>query len=140
MKKYRLLINKLKILFVFICMGQLFFSCTDEVIYNCTIDNTTEYRIDKIEFSCSINEKIISVPPNSVSNKFQLTYTKNVGRFFVEPVVCVTITEYSDSTKTYKNTIGNVISISDMPVNTEFVVEYEQNTLYPTNIFKVTIR
>lgn len=134
------LTNKLKILFVFICVGLLFFSCTDEIIYDCTINNTTKYKIDKIEFSCAIDEKIVSVSPNSVSDKFQLTYIKSGGRFFSEPLVCVTITEYSDSTKTYQNLIGRTISISDMSVNTEFIIEYEQSTLYPTDIFKVSIK
>jgi hypothetical protein len=115
-------------------------SCSKEITYDCTLINETNYRIDKIEFTCAVDQRTISVPPMGTSEKFELRYVRNAGRFFDEPLLCLTISEYSDSTQTYQNSIGSTMSISDLEKNNEFVIKYEPNTMYPSDIFKVTLK
>ena len=78
--------------------------------------------------------------PNSTSEKFELRYVKRGGSAFTEPLLCITVTEYSDSTQSHQNSYGGTMSISDLKKNNEFVITYEPNTLYPSDIFKVAIK
>ena len=130
--------NKISFTIILTCLTLL--SCEKEIIFDCTLTNETEYQINKIEFSCAVDKKIISIPPQSTSEKFELRYVRNAGRFFSEPLLCIKVAEYSDSIQTYQNSIGRVMSISDLKKNNEFVINYEASALYPSDIFKVKIK
>lgn len=132
--------KKIKFVTIITCLTFLLCSCEKEITFDCTLINETKYRINKIEFSCSIDKKTVSIPPFGKSEKFELRYEKSVGRFFAEPLLCITVTEYSDSTQTYQNSIGRTMAISNLKKNNEFIIEYEPSTLYPSSIFKVTRR
>jgi len=129
---------KIKFATIIACITFLLCSCKKEITYDCTIINETNYRIDKIEFSCAVDKRSVSIPSFGTSEKFELRYVKSAGRFFSEPLLCITVTEYSDSTQTYQNSIGQTMSISDLKKNNEFIIKYEPSTLYPSDIFKVT--
>lgn len=135
-------INIPKKLFLIILVSVSFIlnSCKNEVTYECRIINNTNYRIDKIQFSCAVDEKTVSIQPKSTSERFTLSYDKGLGIFSSQHLLCLTVTEYSDSTKSYQNNIGRTISMNDLNKNIEFVVNYEQSKMYPSDIFLVTIK
>jgi hypothetical protein len=131
-----------KIMFATIitCLTFLLCSCKKEITYDCTLINETKYRINKIEFSCAVDKKTVSILPFGTSYKFELRYVKSSGRFFSEPLLCITVTEYSDSTQTYQNSIGHTMSISALQKTNKLVIKYEPSPFYPSDIFKVTRR
>lgn len=112
-------------------------SCNKETTYSCKLINETSYHIKEIKFTCAVDEKSVSVTPLGTSDKFELRYEKRVGRFFTEPLVCITVTEYADSTQTYQNEIGRSISVSKLKKDNELVITYEPNVFNPTDIFRV---
>ncbi len=120
----------------FICFGSLFYSCRKEKTYNFTISNTTNYRIDNIEFSCAVDNKNIAIDANSISENFKLTYKKKIGRLFSEPLLCITIIEYSDLSNTYKNSVGQTFSIRELSNSNEFIIELQSNTTDKFNVIK----
>jgi hypothetical protein len=117
----------------------VFSACQKEINYECSVTNNTSYRIDKMEFSCAADNYTLSVEPNSSSPHFNLVYRRRAGRFFTEPLLCVTITGYSDSTAHYQNTYGQTFSIRELSKSTSsFHIKYEPNPLRSTDIFKVS--
>lgn len=129
--------NESRLIFIFSCI-LLFCSCKKEITYECTLINETHYRIEKLEFSCAVDNKTVLIMPRKASEKFELRYVKRAGMFVSEPLLCITVTEYSDSLKSYQNSIGQTFSISDLQKNNEFIVTYKPSTLYPNHIFEVT--
>jgi hypothetical protein len=88
-------------------------SCKKEKEYEFKIINNTGYRIDKIEFSCSIDH-LESVVPHGTSPTFILKYKKKAAALFSEPLICFTILNYSDSTNVFENTLGKTASIDNL--------------------------
>lgn len=123
--------------FVTVSLIFMLTSCNKETTYSCKLINETSYHIKEIKFTCAVDEKSVSVTPLGTSDKFELRYVKNTGRFFSEPLVCITVTEYSDSTQTYQNSIGRTMAVSKLEKNNELIITYEPNTFNPTDIFKV---
>jgi hypothetical protein len=133
--------NKLLIVAIITYFMILVCSCRKETTYNLTLINETNYQIDKIEFSCAVDDKSVSVPSFGSSKKFELRYEKEVcGNCFSEPLLCISVTAYSDSTQIYQNEIGSTMSMSDLKKNNEFIIRHEPNSLNPTDIFTVTRR
>jgi hypothetical protein len=113
-------------------------TCKKRNEYIFVVINPTNYRIDNIDFTCAVDKFHLSVEPNSTSSEFILR--KDALGIFSEPLICMTITDYSDSTK-YKNGTGNTISfkgLSHKKVNTIRLSQIT-NTLYPSDIFSISI-
>ncbi len=123
--------------FVTACLIFMLTSCNKETTYDCTLINETTYNIKSVKFTCAVDETKIAVPPLGTSAKFELRYEKRVGRFFTEPLVCITVTEYADSSQTYQNTIGGTLSVNKLKKSNTFVISNKTNTTNPTDIFSV---
>lgn len=135
--------RKLIYILTFVSLGSvlltMLISCKKETQYKFIVTNNTSYRIDNIQFNCSVEETQISIEPNKSSSPFIINYKKKVGRFFTEPVLCVTITKYSDITTSYDNTFGSAFSISDFSqkATNSFQINLATNP-NPPDIFEIT--
>jgi hypothetical protein len=131
--------NKLKFFFSLI-FPLFFYSCRKEYTYNCTLINETGYNINLISFDCSIEDVDLSVPAYGTSEPFQLKYKSRFWNF-TEPLLCISIKEYEDSLQSYENSVGGMMSISDLEKNNQFVIRTKMpNQLDPSDIFEVTRR
>ena len=101
--------KKLTIIF-FTCI--ILTGCALNRSYDILVINHTGYKIDTMNFGCNRNIKQISVNPNDTSNKFRIPFKYIFA--FSEPLLCVDISNYSDSTNKYKNNKGMVIPESDL--------------------------
>lgn len=135
--KNRKMIYYTKFISLLIILAALFFSCKKDVNFSFVFKNSTGYKIDNIEFSCAVDKKSITISPNSTSENFTLKYRKKIGRFFTEPLLCVTVLRYSDSLKTYENTIGQTFSIKKLSETNEFVIELNTDSSGSSGIFKI---
>lgn len=112
-------------------------SCFEEREYEFIVTNNTTYRVDKM----TISDTELSIDPNSTLAPVTITYKKGVGHFFTEPLVGMSVRTYSDSTTTYENTYGRVVSLSDLKEILPNIVtlELDPAPFYPTDVFIVKV-
>ncbi len=108
--------NKIKVLLLIVSLIFIQFSCWDRS-RNCRIQvtNLTEYRINALELQDFNNTYTISIEPNSTSEVFTFNFEyRDVILAPSYPPIYITVTSYSDSIKTYTNSIGHVRDIKDL--------------------------
>ena len=86
--------------------------CAINRSYEILVINNTVYKIDTMNFGCGRNTKQISVNPKDTSNQFRMRF--NYTFAISEPLLCVAISNFSDSTNNYKNSNGIVIPQSGL--------------------------
>ena len=129
-----------KLTFFLLLIFPLLHSCRKEYTYKCTLVNETGYHIKLISFDCSVEDINLSVPAFGTSEPFQLKYKSRMLNF-AEPVVCISVEEYEDSLQSYENSVGGMMSISDLEENNQFVIRTKTpSQSYPNDIFEVSRR
>ena len=88
-------------------------SCKRERQYSFKVFNNTSYRIDKINVSIT-DEIDLKVEPYSASEAFSLTCKNPRYNFMTEPLMSYIIENYSDTIKSYKNTVRRSGSVSQL--------------------------
>lgn len=89
-----------------------FSSCFRERGYRLQVANKTDYHINKMTFKAD-EQTVLSVNPNSISEEFIISIKLSTFSLS-EPLLSVRINEYSDTSTTYENKIGQVISIEKL--------------------------
>ncbi len=89
-----------------------FSSCFREREYRLQVTNKTDYQINKMTFNAN-EQTVISVNPDSKSEEFIISI-KSAFFSLSEPFLGVRINEYSDTSTTYENKFGQVISIEKL--------------------------
>lgn len=117
-----------------------FFSCINEKTFSIEIENKTEFKINKLRLGCSFENKTIEIEPYS-KTLTELKYNETTSKFiisrtFTEPQLCVTVLEYSDSTKRYENSVGSAIGINQLGEQNinHLVIEYRNELSYKFGI------
>lgn len=115
-------------------------SCTRKRNYEFLIKNNTNYNINTLKLGCGQEDsKEISIEPNGEK---EITYF-NRGTFFdfTDPLLCITISKYSDTITTYENSEGGVTSIKDLKKKESNIltIEIDPNPNSQTNIFDIKV-
>ena len=125
-----------------ICLFLLFYSCRDRPHdFDFKVVNNTNYKIETMKLGCGEkNSMNISIEPNGLVT-FIYHYSGTYFNF-TEPLLCHTITKYSDTTTSYKNTIGGVISFHALSKNNLNIIniELDPDPFHPSNIFSVSLQ
>jgi hypothetical protein len=130
------------LLIVLLILQNLASSCTRKKDYEFLVKNNTTYEIITLKVGCGTKHSVnISIEPN---NEKKFTY-HDPGAFFefTEPMLCHTVTMYSDSINTYENKIGGVASIPALKEKDINLMVIEINPIpdrnNPKNIFKIKV-
>jgi hypothetical protein len=120
--------KKAVLLIVFIISLGLI-SCSKERHYEFIVRNETAYHLNNIKFGCGENATEVATGANSSSTPFSITFKKSIASLFAEPLLCITVRSYSDSTKTFENTRGQVVSERSLKEGTTNYVVIELDSL-----------
>lgn len=113
-------------------------ACSKETGYVFTIENTTDYTINRINVG-GTKQSTFSIPPNEISEPFVAIRISNFATFFSEPLMTITVLEYSDSISSYQNNIGEVLSFdkfSTKEVN-RISLKLDENNYHETKKFTI---
>lgn len=114
------------------------FSCTTETDYRFQVKNTTRFNLDKIQLN-GRDGIIVNVGPHAISDTFVIARQSSLANIFSEPLMVITVLEFSDSVSKYDNHIGEVISISKLKPDEVNILTFslDKRTEYVTKKFTI---
>ncbi len=113
--------------------------CAINRTYNLTLINTTGYNIDSLKIGCGKQSSNATILPFDTTETLKIPF--NYLFAFTEPLMCMTVTSYSDSTGKFIHTSGNVISESDLKKgeNNLISIKLKDNQDKKTDIFEIKL-
>jgi len=113
--------------------------CAINRTYNVSLINSTEYRIDNLQIGCGKHISNASISPFDTTENLKIPFNYLVA--FTEPLMCMTITNYSDSLEKFIHSSGNVIAESDLKKrdNNFVLIKLKDNQEKKTEIFEIKL-
>ena len=133
--------NTLVKIFAFVLFCFMIVGCAWNRTYEFTVINTTDYKIDTLKIGCGLEgKKKISVNPNDTTEQFEIRFRYLIP--LTEPLLCLTVTNYSDSTGNYENTYGGVISESSLTgIRSNILkIKLDKYSMYDGDIFLIKLQ